>query len=45
MKIFPKAKVSNIVQYETDGELLLYNTVSNKTSCLNQTSKKNLRFM
>jgi Protein of unknown function (DUF742) len=40
MKIFPNAKVSNIVQYETDGELLLYSIVSNKASCLNQTSKR-----
>lgn len=42
MKIFPKVKVSNIVQYETDSDLLLllFNTTSNKAFCLNQTSRE-----
>lgn len=40
MQIFPKAKVSEIVQQAVEGELLLYNTTTGRTFCLNQTSKK-----
>lgn len=38
MEKFPKADTTNTVQKTLDDELLLYNLVTNKAVCLNQTS-------
>jgi hypothetical protein len=39
MNHLPKARTANIVTQETDKELLIYDLVSNKVLCLNETSK------
>lgn len=39
MNKLPKARVENIVVQEFDNELLIYNLISNKALCLNETSK------
>lgn len=38
METFPKANTANTVQQTLNGELLLYNTLTNQAFCLNQTS-------
>lgn len=39
MNKLPKARMENIVVQELDNELLIYNLISNKALCLNETSK------
>ena len=39
MNYLPKARVENVVTQDIDSELLIYDLISNKALCLNETSK------